>query len=291
MIDLHVHTTASDGQYSPAEIIKMAADLGMGTVAITDHDTYAGLEEGAAEAARLGINFVPGIEMNINGSKGEFHLLGLGIDKISSSLTAAVEALQKNRELRNEQMIAKMNAAGVDINIEEMRSAFPRTVLGRPHFAEMLVRKGVVRKRQQAFDKYLAKGKPWYCERVGTNLDEAIVAIRESNGIPVIAHPMSLYLSWGKLPAALQDIYDRGVMGLEAFHPGARMTDCLRLEECARKIGYFITAASDFHGEKVRADRKLGRTCNNKVIDDKFWTEELGPTLAMARNQDNCDRR
>ena len=283
MIDLHVHTTASDGQYRPAQIMQKAADLGINTIAITDHDTVAGLEEGRAEAEKLGINFVPGIEMNINGSRGEFHLLGLGLERISTSLQTAIDNLQKNRVIRNEEMIAKMRADGVDITIEELYSHFPDTVIGRPHIAAMLVEKGLVRKRQQAFDKYLAKGRPWYCERVGTNLDEAIVAIRESGGIPVIAHPMSLYLSWGKLPAALQDIYERGVQGLEAFHPGARMTDCLRLEECARKIGYFITAASDFHGEKVRADRKLGHTCNNKVIEDKFWTEELGPALERVQ--------
>ena len=283
MIDLHVHTTASDGQYTPAQIMQKAADLGINTIAITDHDTVAGLEEGRTEAEKLGINFVPGIEMNINGSRGEFHLLGLGLKRISTSLQTAIDNLQKNRVIRNEEMIAKMRADGVDITIEELYSHFPDTVIGRPHIAAMLVEKGLVRKRQQAFDKYLAKGRPWYCERVGTNLDEAIVAIRESGGIPVIAHPMSLYLSWGKLPAALQDIYERGVMGLEAFHPGARMTDCLRLEECARKIGYFITAASDFHGEKVRADRKLGHTCNNKVIEDKFWTEELGPALERVQ--------
>ena len=283
MIDLHVHTTASDGQYTPAQIMQKAADLGINTIAITDHDTVAGLEEGRTEAEKLGINFVPGIEMNINGSRGEFHLLGLGLERISTSLQTAIDNLQKNRVIRNEEMIAKMRADGVDITIEELYSHFPDTVIGRPHIAAILVEKGLVRKRQQAFDKYLAKGRPWYCERVGTNLDEAIVAIRESGGIPVIAHPMSLYLSWGKLPAALQDIYERGVMGLEAFHPGARMTDCLRLEECARKIGYFITAASDFHGEKVRADRKLGHTCNNKVIEDKFWTEELGPALERVQ--------
>ena len=283
MVDLHVHTTASDGQYTPAQIMQKAADLGINTIAITDHDTVAGLEAGRAEAEKLGINFVPGIEMNINGSRGEFHLLGLGLERISTSLQTAIDNLQKNRVIRNEEMIAKMRADGVDITIEELYSHFPDTVIGRPHIAAMLVEKGLVRKRQQAFDKYLAKGRPWYCERVGTNLDEAIVAIRESGGIPVIAHPMSLYLSWGKLPAALQDIYERGVMGLEAFHPGARMTDCLRLEECARKIGYFITAASDFHGEKVRADRKLGHTCNNKVIEDKFWTEELGPALERVQ--------
>ena len=89
--------------------------------------------------------------------------------------------------------------------------------------------------------------------------------------MPVIAHPMSLYLSWGKLPDALQDFYERGVMGLEAFHPGARVTECLRLEELAHKIGFFVTAGSDFHGEKIRADRKLGHTCGGRKIEDEVW--------------------
>ncbi|MCR4630623.1 MAG: PHP domain-containing protein, partial [Treponema sp.] len=132
MIDLHVHTTASDGQYRPAQIMQKAADLGINTIAITDHDTVAGLEEGRAEAEKLGINFVPGIEMNINGSRGEFHLLGLGLERISTSLQTAIDNLQKNRMIRNEEMIAKMRADGVDITIEELYSHFPDTVIGRP---------------------------------------------------------------------------------------------------------------------------------------------------------------
>ena len=159
--------------------------------------------------------------------------------------------------------------------LEEIKNDFPNTVIGRPHIAAELVKKKIVKNSQQAFNKYLAKGKPWYASRIGLNLDEAIVAIKESDGIPVIAHPMSLYISWGKLPETLQDFYERGVCGLEAFHPGARVTECLRLEELARKIGYFVTAGSDFHGEKIRSDRKLGFTCGGKKIDDKYYFEEL----------------
>ena len=271
MIDLHVHTTASDGQYTPSQIIQMASEKNISTIAITDHDTVAGLEEGAATAAQKNITFVPGTELNISYPTGEFHLLGLGFKKISSSLEELLAALVKNREIRNIQIIEKMREAGVDITLEEMYADFPDTVLGRPHFAAELVKKKVVKTRQQAFDRYLAKGRPWYVARVGSNLDEAIIAIKESGGVPVIAHPMSLYLSWGKLPDALQNFYERGVMGLEAFHPGARVTECLRLEELAQKIGYFITAGSDFHGEKIRADRKLGHTCGGRKIEDDVW--------------------
>ncbi len=271
MIDLHVHTTASDGQYTPTQIIEKAYTKNIGVIAITDHDTIAGIQEGAAAAQKCGITFVPGTELNINFPTGEFHLLGLGFKQISPSLTTLLDTLVKNRELRNVQIIEKMREAGVDLTLEEMQADFPDTVLGRPHFAAELVKKKVVKTRQQAFDRYLAKGRPWYVQRVGSNLDEAIVAIKESGGVPVIAHPMSLYLSWGKLPDALQDFYERGVMGLEAFHPGARVTECLRLEELGRKLGYFITAGSDFHGEKIRADRKLGYTCGGKKIEDEVW--------------------
>ena len=271
MIDLHVHTTASDGQYTPSQIIQMASEKNISTIAITDHDTVAGLEEGAATAAQKNITFVPGTELNISYPTGEFHLLGLGFKKISSSLEELLAALVKNREIRNIQIIEKMREAGVDITLEEMYADFPDTVLGRPHFAAELVKKKVVKTRQQAFDRYLAKGRPWYVARVGSNLDEAIIAIKESGGVPVIAHPMSLYLSWGKLPDALQNFYERGVMGLEAFHPGARVTECLRLEELAQKIGFFVTAGSDFHGEKIRGDRKLGHTCGGRKIEDETW--------------------
>ena len=271
MIDLHVHTTASDGQYSPSQIIQMAAEKKINTIAITDHDTVAGLEEGTAAAKEHNITFVPGTELNINFPTGEFHLLGLGFKKIAHSLEELLATLVKNREIRNVQIIEKMREAGVDITLDEMYADFPDTVLGRPHFAAELVKKKVVKTRQQAFDRYLAKGRPWYVARVGSNLDEAIIAIKESGGVPVIAHPMSLYLSWGKLPDALQNFYERGVMGLEAFHPGARVTECLRLEELAQKIGFFVTAGSDFHGEKIRADRKLGHTCGGRKIEDDVW--------------------
>ena len=279
MIDLHVHTTASDGQFSPSQIIQMAVDKGLSRIAITDHDTAAGLEEAKAAAQELKINFVAGTELNISFPTGEFHLLGLGFTNISPSLNEIFEDLVKSRQERNENIISKMQKDGVQISLEEVQKDYPDTILGRPHFAAELVKKKVVKNRQMAFDKYLAKGRPWYVDRVGANLDQAIVAIKESGGLPVVAHPMSLYLSWGKLPETLQNFYERGVAGIEAYHPGARMTECLRLEELARKIGFFVTAGSDFHGPKVRADRKLGHTCNDKPLENRFWDEELGKYL------------
>mgnify|MGYP002857181240 CR=1 FL=1 len=279
MIDLHVHSSASDGQYTPSQIIQKAVEKNISVLALTDHDTISGNDEAQAEAEKLGIKFIPGIELSINFPTGEFHLLGLGLKTISPYFQQVLNAVVENRQIRNEKIINLMQADGVQITLEEMYREFPNTILGRPHFASMLVKKGVVKHRQQAFDRFLAHGRPWYIKKIGTNLDDAIVAIKESGGAPVIAHPMSLFLSWGKLPDTLKNFYDRGVVGLEAFHPGARVSECLRLEELAQKIGYFVTAASDFHGEKIRADRKLGHTCGGKKIEDRFWTENLKPWL------------
>ncbi len=279
MIDLHVHTTASDGQYTSAQIIQKAAEKNIKVIAITDHDTTAGLAEAHEAGRQLGVTVVGGIEINISFPTGEFHLLGLGLKEPSTSLNVIVENVIKNRSERNLEMIQKMQSDGVNITLEELQTDFPNTVLGRPHFAAELVKHKIVKTRQQAFDQYLARGRKWYVPRICTNLDEAIVAIRESGGVPVVAHPMSLYLSWGRLPDFLSDCYERGVMGIEAFHPGARVTECLRLEELGRKIGFIITAGSDFHGEKIRADRKLGHTCGGKKIDDKYYFDELSKVL------------
>ena len=283
MIDLHVHTTASDGQYSPAQIIGKAAEKNLKAIAITDHDTVAGLEEAKEAGRELGVTVVPGIELNITFPTGEFHLLGLGIKTPSPALINIVENVIKNRNDRNAQIIEKMNQDGVALTAEELQADFPNTVIGRPHFAAELVKHGVVKTRQQAFDQYLARGRKWYVPRVCTNLDEAIVALRESGAVPVVAHPMSLYLSWGRLPDFLKDCYEKGVMGIEAFHPGARVTECLRLEELGRKIGFIITAGSDFHGEKIRSDRRLGHTAGGKKIEDKYYFEELLPVLDIQK--------
>ena len=268
MIDLHVHTTASDGQYSPSEIIFKAKEKNLTAIAITDHDTIDGLEEGKKAAENSGIKFIPGVELNIKNPTGEFHLLGLGLKKCSPSLESVINNLQENRITRNQEMFEKIREKFPDTSWEELEEDFPNTVIGRPHFARYLVKKGFVKNTQKAFDLYLAKGRPCYVSRSGANLDEAVLGIKESGGYPVIAHPMSLYLSWGKLPDALLEIHEHGVEGLEAFHSGARATDCFRLREVGEKLGFFITAGSDFHGEKIRADRKLGHTCGEKKITD-----------------------
>lgn len=281
MIDLHTHTTASDGQYTPEELVYKAAEKNISVLAITDHDTISGLEEGAEACRKTGITFVPGIEINIQRPNCEFHLLGLGLNLngISESLNKLLKGLIESRHERNEFIVSKMCSSGIKTTVEEIQAEFPDQVLGRPHFASWLTNHNYVKNRQAAFDKFLARDRPWYVERTGADLDEAVKAIYESGGVPVIAHPLSLYLSWSKIEPVLADFFERGVKGMECFHPGARVTECLRLQEIARKLGFFVTAGSDFHGEKVRSDRRPGHTCGGKIIEDKYYYEELKPFL------------
>lgn len=279
MVDLHTHSTASDGQYTPPALVHKAAQEGVSVLALTDHDTVAGLDEAASAAKEAGITFVRGVELNIQWPSGEFHLLGLGLQRISHELEGIINELQDARRDRNSAIIAKIQEAGIPVSMEAIERLYPGQTLGRPHIAGYLVEQHVVKTRQQAFDRYLAKGRPWYVNRTGAMLDEAVYAIKSSGGVPVIAHPLSLYISWGKIGPVLQDVYNRGVQGLEAWHSGVRVTDALRLEGLARKTGFFVTAGSDFHGEAVRADRRLGHTAGGRKIDDRFWEQELQPAL------------
>lgn len=289
MIDLHTHSTASDGILSPKELALYVSEKNISTWALTDHDTVSGLSDAAKTCSTLGINFIPGIELNIEWNTGEFHLLGLGLCRISPELQEVIDFLTESRENRNRIIIQKMNDAGFDFTLEQIKEAFPFSQLGRPHFAEFFVQKGIAKNRQEVFAKYLANGRAWYAAHQGVNLEKAVHAVKTSGGVAVLAHPMSLYVSWKNMPDVIAKIRDTGVMGLEAFHPGARNSECFRLAELAEKLGMFVTAGSDFHGKSVRSDRHIGRTIGNRKIEDKFWDEELKPALGGNFDFKNTD--
>ncbi len=283
MIDLHTHSTASDGDLTPSQLVELAHHKKISVLALTDHDTTSGLDEAQSAADSLGIHFIRGIELNIDWPRGEFHLLGLGLTKESAGLSKVCTDLQNGRVERNVQIIQKMKDDGFDVSYDELVERNGNaTCIGRPHVAEYLIAKKICKHRQQAFDKYLGKGRPYYVDRTAADLHEAIWAIQESGGVPVLAHPLSLYVSWGKMEATLNDLQMAGIEGLEAWHSGVRVGEAMRLEEYARKLGFFVTAGSDFHGEHIRSDRKLGHTAGMKEISDRFWNEELQPALQRA---------
>ncbi|MBO6099848.1 MAG: PHP domain-containing protein [Spirochaetaceae bacterium] len=282
MVDLHTHSNISDGILNPIDLISYAVEENLSAIALTDHDSTDGINAAAKQAEIKGIDFIPGVELTVSWPTGEFHLLGLGIKRVSARLAEITEILQKNRIERNRQIILKMKENGFDVSYEELEASVETKCIGRPHFAEYLVKKKLVKNRQDAFNKYIAKGRPYYVEKTGCNLDEAITAIVESGAVPVLAHPLSLYVSWGKMQNVLEELKERGIVGIEAFHPGARLNDCLRLEELGKKLGFCITAGSDYHGEAVRSDRHLGYTAGNRKIEDRFYYEELKPLIDKA---------
>jgi predicted metal-dependent phosphoesterase TrpH len=279
MVDLHTHSSASDGSFSPGALIREAAEGGLCALALTDHDTVSGLEEARREAELRGIRFIPGIEIEIEGETaasppggrlpGEFHLLGLGISRPGPAFFTAIAGLGRRREERNREILDRMRELGVEADYEEVRALSGGHSVGRPHFARLLIRRGIVRTVEQAFKRYLGQGKPFYVPKAGLPFAQAVALIREAGGIPILAHPLSLYVSWGRLPGLLGDLRDQGLGGLEAWHPTAKPRACQRLEDLGRSLGLLITAGSDFHGE-TRPDRKLGQTAGGRKIEDAF---------------------
>jgi predicted metal-dependent phosphoesterase TrpH len=283
MIDLHTHSTASDGTLTPAQLIAAGAERGLKALALTDHDTVNGLEEAQKAAARTELNFIPGIELEIDGAReavqGEFHLLGLGITSLSRTFTEAIAMLALCREKRNREILARMEELSIEASYDEVKAFSGGHIIGRPHFAAFLVKRRIAKNIAQAFDRYLGKGKPLYVQKTGLEFDHAVSIIKESGGLAILAHPMSLYVSWGRLPGLIKNLQNRGLQGLEAWHPTAKLKECKRLEELGLSLGLYITAGSDFHGD-FRPDRKLGITAGNRKIEDSLLEAipELSPS-------------
>ena len=190
---------------------------------------------------------------------------------------------QEKRLERNRKMIEKFNEAGIIIDEEKLVHIAGEAVIGRPHFAKYLVQEKKAKSIQDAFLKYLAKGRPFYIEKECLPLTESIEAIKAACGVPVLAHPMSLYLSWGKLPETIAQFKKDGLVGLEAWHSGARYGECVRLQALAKDLGLIVTAGSDFHGAN-RKDVHLGRTAADLPIEDRFFTDNLLPALAAVNS-------
>jgi len=283
VVDLHTHSNASDGDFSPAQLLREAQKSGISVIALTDHDTLGGLDDARKEANAVGVRFIPGIEISVNWTKcggvsglgpgGEMHLLGLGIKTPSPAFLAGISELSRRREERNFKILDNMNALGIEASWEDILAENSSGVssgplsIGRPHFASFLVKKKIVRNSDQAFVRYLKPGRPLYVPKAGLSFEQSVAIIRESGGIPVLAHPMSLYVSWGSLPDLVKVLKDRGLTGIEAWHPIAKARTCRRLEELGRSLGLYITEGSDFHGP-ARLGRNLGFSNKQRQISD-----------------------
>jgi predicted metal-dependent phosphoesterase TrpH len=271
-VDLHCHSTASDGTLAPAEVVRLAQRSGLSAVALTDHDTINGVAEAAAEAHRLGIDFLPGIEISCEfPHPGTCHLLGYGVDPDSAVLRDLTSRLIEGRDNRNPRIVAKLNELGVAITMDEVESEARRDAgdekkpIGRPHIAAVLLRKGYVSSIKQAFDKYLAQGAPAYFDKERLTPRQALDLVRQSGGLPVLAHPVQLRTeSDPQLERVVKDLVDLGLAGIEVVHSDH---DDAMVEKCgllADRYGLLKTGGSDFHGSNKK-DIALGVARGRKV--------------------------
>ena len=248
MIDLHVHTTASDGSLSPKEVVRHAKERGLKAIAITDHDTVEGVPEALEEGRRVGIEVVEGVELSVDSPKGTCHLLGYFLDPLDDAFREKLRVVQRARQERNLRMIKRLKELGVDLTLEEVRAIAPHGQLCRPHFALAMVKKGYVATVDEAFERYLRKGGPAYVEKFKFTPEEAIESIRRAGGVPVLAHPFTLELDKEELDRFLKALKERGLEGLEVYYPDHTREQKELYRALAQKYDLAVTGGTDFHG-------------------------------------------
>jgi predicted metal-dependent phosphoesterase TrpH len=255
-VDMHAHTDASDGSYPPAELIRRAAEAGLAAIAVTDHDTLAGLPEAVAAGADMGIRVIPGVELSCRIPGGTLHILGYFVSP-GGPLGEKLAWLRGQRLARGEQIVGRLNGLGLQFEPEKVRALAGGASLGRPHIAQALIDAGHVADAKEAFDRYLAKGRPAYVDKAVLPKEEAIGAIIGSGGVAVMAHPHQTNLGGEPLDALVSELASLGVRGIEAhysLHSPRQLEEYLRL---ADRHGLRVTGGTDFHGPR-KPDISLG---------------------------------
>lgn len=262
-IDLHIHSTASDGTFTPAELLAMAVTAGLGAIAITDHDSIAGSREALLEGVPAGLGFLTGVEISAEPppsypGSGSIHILGYAIRLDDPELNRTLEKLQEARKNRNPEIIRNLKRLGIAISLDEVEREAGEGQPGRPHIAALLVKKGVVGSIDEAFDRYLGNGKPGYVDKSRIECSRAIELINTAGGIPVLAHPCLLELETGaQLEELLQEMIAMGLKGLEVFFTDHTAEQTRRFAELAARHQLLMTGGTDFHGATL-PDVRLG---------------------------------
>ncbi len=281
-IDLHIHSTASDGTYAPADLLRMAVRLGLNAIAITDHDILEGSRLALGGAVPAGLELISGVEISVNAPadgpvEGSMHVLGYGIDLDDPALNAALAELRDARNRRIPAIVTRLRDLGVEIALDDVLEQAGGGAPGRPHVASVLVRIGAARDIDDAFQKYLAGGRPAYVDKYRLDCRRAFDLIRGAGGVPVLAHPFlirSRREHWmGPLLRRLTEI---GLMGVEAYYPKhpPEIVELIKTE--AREYGLLITGGSDFHGQ-LTPGVQMGRG-----FGDLFVPAELFDALKAA---------
>ncbi len=264
-IDLHTHSTASDGIYSPTELLQRAKGAGLRVLALTDHDNTGGLQEAAQAAAQLDIDFIPGVEINTDVTAGEVHILGYFLEYERSAFQAVLKVLRDARERRGQRMVELLNEEGIAISWERVRDIAQGSV-GRPHVAQALLEAGYVQSIGEAFDTYIGKGRYAYVPRYRLSPEHAVRLITSANGLPVIAHPIELP-GLDELRNWLPGLCEAGMVGLETYYGPYTPADEQELRALAGEYHLIPTGGSDFHGPGIHPTPLGGRPVPYEAVE------------------------
>ena len=272
MIDLHCHSTFSDGTYTPGELVVMARDAGLTALALTDHDSTGGIADFVSANEEYNddaLTCVPGIEISSDVPKGTLHMLGYYVDHTDAGLEEQLLPIRDGREYRNKQILVQINELGCELMWDEVLGFAGDDVVGRPHFAMAMIEKGFVKNKQQAFDQYLAKGKPAYADRFRLLPEKSVAMIKSAGGVSVLAHPYTLDLGKAALRNYVGELSEMGLDGIEIHYP--MHADYLRKQylSLAAEFNLLITGGSDFHGD-VNPAIRLGRGFGSLDVADEL---------------------
>lgn len=266
MIDLHTHTKASDGEFTPKELIDLAISKHMTAIAITDHDTVDGLEEAEEYAKDKDITLIPGIELEAKVEKGQMHILGLFIDYNNKEFKEKLNAIREYRNSRNDKFIEEFNKIGFEISLEELIKESNGKTIGKPHFARIFLKKGYVKNKDEMFDKYFNKEPFNKLKKSFYSPKEVITMIKKVNGIAILAHPQSLKLEDDELIAKIEELKLYGLDGMECYHTKQTEEEMIKFHNIAKEYNLLITKGSDFHGPIIKPDTELGTGKNNNIV-------------------------
>lgn len=252
-VDLHIHTTASDGTYSPKEVVQMAKEVGLVAIGITDHDTIDGLFEAWEWGKKLGVEIIPGIELNTDYRDREAHILGYYLQWTDLEFQKILKELQNARINRAKKMVSRLNQIGVMIDYQAVQRIAGQGAVGRPHLAQTLIAEGYATDWQEAFEKYLGKDCFAYVPRTKLTPFSAVQLILQFGGIPILAHP-----GLNDIDQIIPDLIAVGLKGLEVYHYDHTVEDQKRYLKIVEENDLLVTGGSDFHGPEARSQVTLG---------------------------------
>ena len=277
-IDLHIHSTASDGTLSPPEIISLAHSLNIGAIAITDHDTIDGSKEAFTLDIPPSLKLLTGVEISASSNPslsytGSFHMLGYSIRLDDPILNRTLDMLQEARRNRNPRIVNRLNNLGINFSLKDVADEFGEGQLGRPHIAQLMVKRGFVKSINEAFDKYLGTGRPAYIDKYRLDCGRAIEIILASGGIPVLAHPFFLHIeNKDRFEDFIVNLKELGLKGIEVYYPECPPDLTAFYVEIANRYDLLMTGGTDFHGS-IKPDIKMGSGKGDLFVPYSLYEE------------------